>query len=276
MPIFALNILCAVRRMNHLFRINAVICWWILHSCVITQVSLQLFLARNPFYFGCGFCSYHSPLFLTWCSSALWTARIQHTRVACGIYGILAAQWVRKELALFRWSCFSSPSCQKRPRQFAGQSSVWAAAPATKSSTVLSQGWEFCIIWTQLQSHTTYWGKCRDNHNMRHEPHSFLCFSFASFLFWKKAFHNCSLYWGACIKLMRVFNNCYEQTAFILKHLYTLITLSFLRCSCCIKCQKKCFSACSTLRKWLLVHYKPVDKVLARTIYYSCIINSWK
>lgn len=107
-----------------------------------------------------------------------------------------------------------------------------------KNSTVLSQGWEFCIIWTQLQSHTPYWGKCKDNHNMRHEPHSFLCFSFASFLFWKKAFHNCSLYWGARIKLMRVFKNCYEQTAFILKHLYTLITLSFLRCSCCIKWQK--------------------------------------
>lgn len=47
MPICALNILCAVRRMNHLSRINAVISWWILHSCIITQVSLNLFLARE-------------------------------------------------------------------------------------------------------------------------------------------------------------------------------------------------------------------------------------
>lgn len=47
MPIFALNILCAVRRMNHLFKINAVISWWILRSCVITQVSLKLFLTRE-------------------------------------------------------------------------------------------------------------------------------------------------------------------------------------------------------------------------------------
>lgn len=47
MPIFALNILYAVRHMHHLFRINAVISWWILHSCVITQISLKLFLARE-------------------------------------------------------------------------------------------------------------------------------------------------------------------------------------------------------------------------------------
>lgn len=47
MPFFALNILCAARHMNHLFRINAVISWWVLHSCVITQVSLKLFLGSE-------------------------------------------------------------------------------------------------------------------------------------------------------------------------------------------------------------------------------------
>lgn len=47
MPFFALTVLRAVRRMNHLFRIKAVISWWVLHSCVITQVSLKLCLGRE-------------------------------------------------------------------------------------------------------------------------------------------------------------------------------------------------------------------------------------
>lgn len=180
--------------MNHLFGINAVICWWILHSCVITQVSLQLFLAREIlFILDVVSALTAPPPFLTWCSSALWTVRIQHTHVACGIYGILAAQWVRKKLALFRWSCFSSPSRQKRPRQFAGQSSVWAAAPATKTPLSCHKGGNFVSFEAScsLTPHTEENAKIITIWGTSHIP--FFVLVLLPFYSGKTAFHNCSL-----------------------------------------------------------------------------------